>query len=187
LVACIILAVTERAFLSLGSNIEPERTLPLAVRGLQEMGRVLACSTVYQNPSIGPTPQADFLNAAVLLETARTPSAVRAELRRLEGQLGRRRGPDRHAPRTIDIDLVLFGSRVLQGPEMTIPNPGLLIHAHIAIPMAELDRQHCHPVSGETLGSIADRLRPLARLTSRPDVTLEIRIAAGLDPSGSLA
>jgi 2-amino-4-hydroxy-6-hydroxymethyldihydropteridine diphosphokinase len=177
--------VTERAFLSLGSNIEPERSLPRAVRGLRSLGRIVACSNVYQNPAIGPAHQPDFLNSAVLLETAHTPRALRAELRRLEERLGRRRTLDKYAPRTIDIDIVLFGSRVLYGPETTAPDPGLLIHAHIAIPAAELDPDYRHPVTGETLGSIADRLRLLAALTPRPDVTFEMWTAAGLAPGGS--
>jgi 2-amino-4-hydroxy-6-hydroxymethyldihydropteridine diphosphokinase len=182
--ACIIPAVTERAFLSLGSNIEPERNLPRAIRELGLLGRILACSAVYQNPAIGPAPQPDFLNSAVLLETRLTPHALRAELRSLEERLGRRRGPDRCAPRTIDIDLVLYGSRTLQEAGMALPDPGLLIHPHIAIPLAELDPDHRHPVSGESLGSIAERLRPLAVLIPRPEVTLQMRIAAGLAAGG---
>ena len=172
--------MTERAFLSLGSNIEPDRNLPRAVRELKPLGRVLAVSTVYQNPAVGPTPQPDFLNCAVLLETQLPPHALRAELRRLEGRLGRLRKSDKYAPRPIDIDIALYGSVTMQEAGMTIPDPDLLIHPYIAIPLAELDPHHRHPVSGESLGSIAERLRPQAALTARPIVTREMRTAAGL-------
>jgi 2-amino-4-hydroxy-6-hydroxymethyldihydropteridine diphosphokinase len=183
--ACIIPCVTERAFLCLGSNIEPERHLPQAVRELQSLGRILACSTVYQNPAVGPTPQPDFLNAAVVLETELSPRALRAELRRLEERLGRRRTSDKYAPRTIDVDIVLYGSQALQEADLIIPDPGLLIHPHIAVPLAELDPDRRHPVTGESLGSTAERLRPHAMLTPRPDVSLETRAAAGLAPGRS--
>jgi len=172
--------VTKRAFLCLGSSIEPEHYLPRAARELRSLGRVLAVSTVYQNPAVGPTPQPDFLNTAVLLETDLAPRALRAELRRLEERLGRRREPDKYAPRTIDIDLVLYGSLTEQEAGMTIPDPDLLIQPYMAIPLAELDPHHRHPVSGESLDSIAERLRPQAALTARPEVTLAMRIAAGL-------
>jgi 2-amino-4-hydroxy-6-hydroxymethyldihydropteridine diphosphokinase len=172
--------VTERAFLSLGSNIEPEHNLLRAVRELQPLGHILACSTVYQNPAVGPTPQPDFLNAAVLLETDLAPRALRAELRRLEELLGRMRGPDQYAPRTIDIDLVLYGSLTLQEAGMVIPDPDFLVRPHLALPLAELDPNHRHPVFGESLGSIAERLRPQAALTARPEVTLAVRLAAGV-------
>jgi 2-amino-4-hydroxy-6-hydroxymethyldihydropteridine diphosphokinase len=175
--------VVERAFLSLGSNIEPERNLPRATAELTRLGSVLAVSTVYRNPAVGPTPQPDFLNAAVLLETALSPAELRDELRRLEAQLGRRRGPDKYAPRTIDIDLVLSGSRVLIEPDFALPDPGLLVQAHVSIPLAELDPDFRHPVTGERLAAIAERLRPAAVLTAEPGITREVRLAAGLDPA----
>jgi 2-amino-4-hydroxy-6-hydroxymethyldihydropteridine diphosphokinase len=185
--ACIISAVTERAFLSLGSNIEPEHNLPRAARELRSLGHILACSAVYQNPAVGPRHQPDFLNAAVLLETDLAPRALRAGLRRLEGRLGRRRTSDKYAPRTIDIDVVLFGSIVVQEPGMTLPDPDLLLLPHLALPVAELDADHHHPVSGERLGAIADRLRSRAALTPRPEVTRQMLIAAGLAAGGSQA
>jgi 2-amino-4-hydroxy-6-hydroxymethyldihydropteridine diphosphokinase len=177
--------VAERVFLSLGSNIEPERNLPRAARELRRLGRILAVSTVYRNPAVGPTPQSDFLNAAVLLETDLSPKALRTELRALEEQLGRRRGPDKYAARTIDIDVVLFGSRVLHQHGMIVPDPDLVIHPHLALPVAELDPGHIHPVSGDSLGTIAGHLRSHASLTPQAEVAQEMLIAAGLLTPGS--
>lgn len=183
--ACIISFVTERAFLSLGSNLEAEHNLPWAVRELQSLGHILASSAVYQNPAIGTAPQPDFLNAAILLETELSPRALRAELRRVEERLGRRRTSDKYAPRTIDLDIVLYGSMTVQGAGMTIPDPDLLVRPHVALPVAELDPGHRHPVSGERLGAIAERLRPRATLTPRPDVTRQMLTAAGLAAGGT--
>jgi 2-amino-4-hydroxy-6-hydroxymethyldihydropteridine diphosphokinase len=174
--------VGEAAFVSLGSNIEPERNLPDAVRGLRPLGRILACSSVYQNPAVGPTPGPDFLNAAVLLQTEHSPDALRAELRALEARLGRQRTSDRFAPRTIDLDLVLYGAQVSRDVGLELPDPDLTVRPHLAIPLAELDPNHRHPITGESLRSIAARLQPQAVMHVHTEVTRQFRIAAGLAP-----
>jgi 2-amino-4-hydroxy-6-hydroxymethyldihydropteridine diphosphokinase len=174
--------VGERAFLSLGSNLEAEYNLPRAALGLRPLGRILACSSVYQNPAVGPTPGPDFLNAAVLLETELSPHVLRKELRALEARLGRRRTHDKYAPRTIDLDLVLFADWVIRDAELELPDPDLTSRPHLAVPLAELDPELRHPISGESLSSIAARLLPEAQMQFVPDVTRQLRIAAGLEP-----
>jgi 2-amino-4-hydroxy-6-hydroxymethyldihydropteridine diphosphokinase len=162
----------ELALISLGSNIEPERYLPLAAQQLRSLGRVLGASTVYQNPAIGPTPQADFLNAVVLIETSLTAADLRERLRGIEASLGRVRSRDKFAPRTIDLDLLLLGDRVMEDPEHLVPDPELLSRAHLAIPAAELMPEFVHPVTGERLRAIADRLSMHGHLAPRSDVRL---------------
>ena len=163
---------TEIAFISLGSNIDPERFLPLAAEQLHSLGRVLGASSVYQNPAIGPTRQSDFLNAVILIETSLWPEEIRQRLRTIEAALGRVRTNDRYAPRTIDLDLILLGDRVLEGDGPALPDPDLLSRAHLAVPAAELKPDFAHPITGEALRALADRLRPSAPLTPRPDVRL---------------
>jgi 2-amino-4-hydroxy-6-hydroxymethyldihydropteridine diphosphokinase len=182
--ACIIHVVGERAFLSLGSNLEPESNLPRAALGLLSLGRVLAVSEVYRNPAVGPTPGPDFLNAAVLLETAFSPHDLRTELRSLEARLGRLRTADKYAPRLIDIDLVLYGDRVIRDAEWEIPDPELISLPHLVIPLAELDPNHKHPVTGERLSSIASRILPQAQMQLVPDASRRLRMAAGLGKAG---
>lgn len=172
--------MTEQAYLSLGSNIDPERNLPRAIRGLRALGRVAAISTVYRSPAVGPTPQSDYLNAAVLLETDLPPGTLRLELRRLEARLGRQRSHDKYAPRSIDIDLVLLGTAIVHDPPLTLPHPDLLRQPHVAIPVAELGPDRPHPSTGERLADIADRLRPQAALVPQPEVGRAMRRAAGL-------
>jgi 2-amino-4-hydroxy-6-hydroxymethyldihydropteridine diphosphokinase len=158
------------AFIALGSNVEPEVSLPRAARRLAEIGALRAVSMVYQNPAIGPSPAPDFLNAAVLVETELSATEIRQRLRQIEMDLGRVRSSDKYAPRVIDLDLCLLGSQVAETPELMLPDPDVLTRPHLAIPLAELDPDFPHPVTGEPLGAIAARLRPHADLRPRPDV-----------------
>jgi 2-amino-4-hydroxy-6-hydroxymethyldihydropteridine diphosphokinase len=162
--------MTKLAFISIGSNIDPELHLPIAVQRLSEIGTVIAVSMVYQNPAIGSTPQPDFLNAAALLETDMQPHAIRDHLRKIEADSGRVRTEDKYSPRTLDLDLGMLGDLVYQDDLLTIPDPDIVTHAHLAVPFADLAPDHLHPVSGETLQTIADRLRPRVELSPRPDV-----------------
>jgi 2-amino-4-hydroxy-6-hydroxymethyldihydropteridine diphosphokinase len=173
--------VVRLAFISLGSNIDPEENLPRAVRRLRELGELRAVSDVVQNPAVGPVPQADFLNAAILIETDLSALRIRERLREFEADLGRERvehlegyPPEaaKYAPRTIDLDLCLLGNLIIDTPPLTLPDPDLLTRPHLAIPLAELVPDFPHPVTGEPLCEIADRLRPGAELTPRPDISI---------------
>jgi len=150
--------VAERsAFVLLGSNVEPERNLVLAARELRARG-VEAFSNVTQTRAVGAGGQPDFLNAAARVQSDLTPE----ELRAIEAALGRRRGSVKHAPRCIDLDLVLFAP----------PDPLILTAAHVAVPLADLTPGLAHPVTGETLASIAARLRVGEPALPRPDLRL---------------
>ena len=162
--------MAEKAFISLGSNIEPEINLTLAVQHLKSIGEVIAISRVYQNPAVGPTPQPDFLNAAALVETDHKPELIRKLLRVIEVELGRVRTEDKFAPRTIDLDLCFLGDMVIESDKIVLPDPDVLIRAHLAVPLAELNPCYMHPISGEHLGLIAARLCQSADLSPRPDI-----------------
>ncbi|NOR90878.1 MAG: 2-amino-4-hydroxy-6-hydroxymethyldihydropteridine diphosphokinase, partial [Anaerolineales bacterium] len=151
--------LTELAFIALGSNIDPETNLPLAAARLSELGKPIAVSTVYQNPAIADEPQPDYLNVAVLIETALEPLKIRDKLRKIEADLGRIRTNDKDAPRTIDLDLCMLGDRVLDHELLTLPDPDLLKRAHLAVTTAELRPDFPHPLTGETLEEIANKLR----------------------------
>ena len=167
----------ELAFIALGSNVEPEVNLPRAARRLAEIGALRAVSMVYQNPAIGPSPAPDFLNAAALVETDLAAEEIRERLREIESDLGRVRTSDNYAPRVIDLDLCLLGSQVMETPELRLPDPDVLARAHLAVTLAELAPDFPHPVAGEPLGAIADRLRPAGNLQPRPDVARRMRPA----------
>jgi len=164
-----------RAFITLGSNVEPERYLPEAVRRLADTPglRLLAVSQVYESAAIDAQGRANpdqppFLNAAILVETSLSILRLQRDvLRPLEEALDRVRTADKFAPRTLDLDVVLYGSEVLGltieyedgSSELILPDPDVTQHAHVALPLADLDPDFVHPVTGETLGEIADRFR----------------------------
>jgi len=163
----------ELAFIALGSNIEPEHYLPLAVRHLRELGTPLAFSKVYQNPAISRDPQPDYLNAAVLIETRLQPLDIRRRLREIESQLDRVRTHDKYAARTIDLDLCLYGDLQFEHPDLVLPDPEVLVRPHLALTLADLRPDHRYPGSGRSLRSIASELGPSAVLTLRSDISLE--------------
>jgi 2-amino-4-hydroxy-6-hydroxymethyldihydropteridine diphosphokinase len=162
----------ELAFVSLGSNIEPEKYLPLAVARLRGLGRLIACSRVYQNPAIASEPQPDYLNAAVLIETQLLPLEIRTRLREIETQLNRVRIADKFAPRTIDLDLCLYGDLQMESPELTLPDPDIQKRPHLALTLAEIHPHQKYPGSTRTLTEIASSLQQGVDFTERPDVSL---------------
>ena len=165
----------KRAFISIGSNIEPEANLPQALSKLKRLGEIVSVSYVYQNPPIGRPEQQDFLNAAVLLLTTHKALDLRRELRIIEEELGRLRTEDKNAPRTMDLDLCFFEDLIIQSPGFVLPDPDVSQRAHLAIPLADLDPGFEHPITGESLAAIANRLRQEADLTRREDVEIRIQ------------
>jgi len=164
-----------RAFLLLGSNIEPESNLPAAVRMLSDHGRVVAVSRVWESPPVGFVEQPNFLNAAVLLETDLSAAELRAgTIAAIERQLGRVRDPENvNAPRTIDVDVALFNDDVGTFGPVRVPDDTITRHAFAAVPLADLAPDHRHPVDGRTLGEIAASLgNEAAALRVRDDVQL---------------
>jgi 2-amino-4-hydroxy-6-hydroxymethyldihydropteridine diphosphokinase len=140
---------------------------------------MIAVSTVYQNPAVGPTPQPDFLNAAALIETDQPAETIRLYLRDIEADAGRVRTLDKYAPRTLDLDLCLLGTQITESPESSLPDPDLITRAHIAVPMAELAPTFLHPITGEALQIIADRLRPDASLVPQPEISARLQSIVG--------
>ena len=165
-------SATNLAYLSLGSNIEPERNLPAAVKLLARYGYVRAVSSVWETEPVGKADQPKFLNAAVLLETVLSAQALREQaITQIEGSLGRVRTEDKNAPRTIDIDIMLFNHDTLQIGQRHIPGSDILERPFVAIPLAEIDPDYVHPETGQTLQQIAQRM-PVTGMTPRPDVML---------------
>ncbi|QDU11236.1 2-amino-4-hydroxy-6-hydroxymethyldihydropteridine diphosphokinase [Gimesia aquarii] len=149
-----------QVFLALGSNIRPEFYLPRAVRLLSNYGVILKRSSVWQSSPVGDENQADFLNAAILMETPLEASKLRLDIiAGIEQQLDRVRDPDnKNGPRTIDIDLVLFNEEQLEIGHRIIPDPEILERAFLAAPLAELAPQYVVPGVNKTLEQIANKL-----------------------------
>ena len=178
-----------RAVISLGSNVEKEKNMPAAVVLIGQRCRLLAVSPVYETLPMGLRDQGNFFNAAVLVETARSPGELKEEvLDWLENELGRVRREDKNAPRTIDADLTLYDGEILDYKGHHVPDPDLLRFAHVAVPVADLLPQEHHPETGEPLPALAERLAARAArkygtqvLWPRPDFDL---LTASQSPPG---
>lgn len=127
----------EKAFIVLGSNIEPQIYIPKAVQRLRTLGHLVAVSAVYETKAVGPPGQPDYHNAAIAIETDTPPLELRNQLRQIEADLGRVRTDDKYAPRTIDLDLVNYSNIKIQSRELTLPSADLL-HEHVRVPLASI-------------------------------------------------
>lgn len=149
---------------ALGSNINKERNLPLAIQLLGELCAVTAVSPIYETEPVGLLNQPNFWNAAVLIETDLNATEIKLNvINVIEAKLKRIRLPDKNAARTIDADIVLFNDAVFayeggDGRLRPIPDPDLLRFAHVAVPVADLLPDFLHPQTGEPLGNLAERL-----------------------------
>ncbi|MCC7352157.1 MAG: 2-amino-4-hydroxy-6-hydroxymethyldihydropteridine diphosphokinase [Anaerolineae bacterium] len=162
----------ERVLIALGSNINAEENMREAVRRLAARVRLLAVSPVYETPPVGTINQPNFLNAAALIETGLAPADLKAQvLDAIEQELGRVRTADKNAPRTIDLDIALYGDQVLDLDHRHIPDPDILKYPHLALPLADLAPEQRHPETGETLREIAQRLAA-SGIVRREDVVL---------------
>lgn len=170
-----------RAVVNLGSNIDKERNLPAAVQLLRNACRVVDVSAVYETLPWGSADQPNFFNAALLIETELGPADLKKRvLGPIEKVLGRVRTGDKYAPRTIDVDLVLFNEERLEFDGRHIPDPDIARFPHVALPVADLVPDMPHPETGEPMQAIARRLLQEATAQNdgeppiwpRPDVRL---------------
>ncbi|MFH1921291.1 MAG: 2-amino-4-hydroxy-6-hydroxymethyldihydropteridine diphosphokinase [Planctomycetota bacterium] len=147
--------------IGLGSNLGDRRqTLDRAVdRTRREPGvRVTAQSGWYETAPIGgPAGQASFLNGAALLETSLEPEALLALLERIEADLGRRRA-ERWGPRTVDLDVLLYGELVLETVALSVPHPRMAWRRFVLEPAAEVAGSMLHPTIGWTIARLLEHL-----------------------------
>jgi 2-amino-4-hydroxy-6-hydroxymethyldihydropteridine diphosphokinase len=169
--------------ITLGSNIAPETNLPRAVWMLRQNHHLIvrAVSRVYESAPINAAgeiaPYQDtFLNAAALVETDYYSafSLKYNVLRFVEKCLGRVRTADKFAPRPIDLDIALYGDRVIDDPRLSVPDPDILKRAYIALPLADLAPAFVHPVTRQTLATIAAPFQGMANITVRGDIDLDL-------------
>lgn len=150
------------AYLSLGSNIQPEINLVKAIQLLQQHGRVEKISNAWESESVGAEGP-NYLNACVLCITP----LIQAELKQqvllpIEEQLGRRRSENRFAPRPMDIDIVIFDGKSCDDKYWD--------QAFVVIPLAEIYPDFRNPIRNETILETATRLRSAFWMEARRDV-----------------
>lgn len=157
------------AYIGLGSNLGGRwATLRTAVGQLCTLGRVTAVSSLYETEPVGYRDQPWFLNAVVILETVLEPQELLHRLLEIERAAGRRRlFPN--APRTLDLDLLLYDAVVMASEELVVPHPRLHERAFVLVPLVELAPDLIHPqfevpmrVLLDALGERATEVRRLA-------------------------
>lgn len=155
-----------QVFVSLGSNLgdrEAHLQRALVALGATHGIEVLAASPVYETDPVGPPPQGAYLNGAVQLRTALSPSELLDRLLEIEVLEGRSRGSERDVARTLDLDLLLYGEQIISRSNLEVPHPRLAERAFVLTPLGDLASDFVHPVLGESIGVLAARVcDPLA-------------------------
>ena len=147
-----------KAFLSLGSNIEPEKNVYEALKLLSEQVRILEVSTVYLTEPLLRKSQAKFYNCVVKIQTDLEPEALKSKtLQTIEEKLGRKKTKDKYASRTIDIDILLYGNLYFSTENLVIPDPEIEKRPFLAIPLYEIEPDLVIPQTNEQIVKIADR------------------------------
>lgn len=145
------------AFVALGSNLgDPQSRVKQGFAALGALPRstLRARSRLYRTPPWGIIDQPDFVNAAACVETALEPRELLDALLAIETRAGRVRGV-RNGPRTLDLDLLLYGDRVIATPDLTVPHPRLHERAFVLLPLADIAPNLDVPGHGRVIDLLA--------------------------------
>ena len=152
------------AYIGLGANMPspagaPEATMAAAAARLAAAGRVIGCSSLYSTAPVGFADQPRFLNAALRLETELSPRELLEALLSLELEFGRDRAAGfANGPRTLDLDILLYGDLVASAYDLQIPHPRLSERAFVLIPLHEIAPQVRDPRSGASMAQYLENL-----------------------------
>lgn len=129
------------AYIGLGSNLgDPVSQIRQALQAIAQTPGIalLAASRLYRNSPMGPADQPDYVNAVAALETSLSAEALLDALQAVENQQGRRRSGERWGPRTLDLDILLYGQEQLHTPRLTVPHPGVAQRAFVLLPLLDI-------------------------------------------------
>lgn len=130
-----------RAYIGLGSNLaDPQAQLVRAVESLRRLpdSRLAALSRFYRSRPMGPADQPDYCNAVAMIDTRLDAHELLDALQSIENAQGRVRGPQRWGPRTLDLDLLLYGAEIIDTDRLKVPHPGIAERNFVLYPLAEL-------------------------------------------------
>jgi len=145
-----------KVLVAAGSNIEPERHLAAAMVELAREFPGVRFSTAYRNAAVGFEGE-DFINLVAAFDSALPPTAILGRLHAIEARCGRERTASKWAPRTMDLDLLLYGDLVYEAPGLRLPRPDLVTRPYMLGPAAEVAPHLRHPTSGCTLAELWSR------------------------------
>jgi len=147
------------AYISAGSNIgDREENLDFGARRLGERGKLLRKSSVYETEPVGYADQPWFLNQVFELETEFTPHELLAWCNEIERDGGRVR-TFQNAPRTLDLDILLYGDLIISDPDLIIPHPRMTERRFVLEPLAEIAPGLLHPIEKMTIGELLIRVK----------------------------
>lgn len=170
-----------RVAIGLGSNLGDRAAhLNQAVEELRDLGEVVATSSIYETAPVGGPDQGPYLNAVVILESAAAPRRVLDRLRSIEMAHGRERR-ERWGPRTLDLDLLLYGAEVIDEPGLTVPHPRMTERRFVLEPLIEAWPDVALP-DGRTASALIDAVADQAvdRWASPGRASLVVFLAVGL-------
>ncbi len=140
-----------KAYVGLGGNVDDTRAyFASAIEKLKTLGTAEVVSSLYKTEPVGGIAQADFLNAALILETELPPEALLTGIKTIEQEVGRTPS-EKNGPREIDIDILLYGDSVIQTAALEIPHPRLAERAFALVPLAEIAPEAVHPLFKKTV------------------------------------
>ena len=151
-----------RAYIGLGSNLDdPNGQLRLAIKALSDLpdSRLTAVSRSYRSSPMGPAGQPDYVNAVAMLDTRLKPLELLDALQAIEQQQGRVRKGERWGPRTLDLDLLLYGAEEISHDRLEVPHPGIKQRKFVLYPLAELAPELVFP-DGSTLAEALKQALP---------------------------
>ena len=145
--------MTTRVYLSLGSNVDPEKNLRAAIAELRARFGEIDLSPAYRYPAVG-FEGPDFFNLAAGIDTGLEPQALNDWLHALEDRHGRRRDVARYSSRTLDVDIVLYGDRIIDGAQnLQVPRAELM-QAFVLQPLADIAPDAIHPTLHKSIGEL---------------------------------
>jgi 2-amino-4-hydroxy-6-hydroxymethyldihydropteridine diphosphokinase len=145
-------------YLSLGSNLgNPEKQLREAIQALAALGQVTKVSSFYETEPVEQLAQPWFTNCAVEMKTEKMPRQLLASVLKLEESMGRRRTQEK-GPRTIDIDILLFGNSIVHATGLNIPHPAMHQRRFVLEPLADIAPEARHPELKRTIRELRDAL-----------------------------
>ena len=163
----------KRVYLSLGSNVgDRAANLRTAINRVGSLGDVMAVSSFYETEPVEFAAQPWFLNCAVELDTEKMPKQLLAGILDIEREMGRRR-VQKKGPRTLDIDILLFGNSIIQTKGLTIPHPAMHERRFVLEPLAEIAPEARHPVIKRTVRELRDALPPGQAVRRASDLRLQ--------------
>jgi 2-amino-4-hydroxy-6-hydroxymethyldihydropteridine diphosphokinase len=165
-----------RVFVAAGSNIEPEKNLALATREMQRSFPDIRLSPWYRNKAVG-FDGADFINYVAGFTTELPVHDVVERLRAIEELCGRPRGAPKYEPRSMDLDILLYGDLVCEEPGLKLPRPDLVRRPFMLGPMADVAPEVVHPTLHVTMGELwrgfDQAAHPMARVAPPAGLSLE--------------